>query len=131
MAQLISASIDVSKISKDKLVKGAKGNYLNITIAINDEVDQYGNQVGIYESQSKEQREAKDKKNYLGNGKITWTSEGGSTAKQTPSTPTPPPAAPVIEESDIDLPFNHAKMYKIGATYLLYINYTQRVFYFL
>lgn len=103
MAQLISASIDVSKISKDKLVKGAKGNYLNITIAINDEVDQYGNQVGIYESQSKEQREAKEKKNYLGNGKISWTSEGGSSAPKQ-SAPTPPPAAPVIEEGD-ELPF--------------------------
>lgn len=103
MAQLISASIDVSKISKDKLVKGAKGNYLNITIAINDEVDQYGNQVGIYESQSKTEREAKDKKNYLGNGKISWTSEGGSTAPKQ-SAPTPHPAAPVIEEGD-ELPF--------------------------
>ena len=103
MAQLISASIDVSKISKDKLVKGAKGTYLNITISINDEIDQYGNQVGIYESQSKEDREAKEKKNYLGNGKIAWSSEGGSTAKQTPATPTPPPA-PVIEEGE-ELPF--------------------------
>ena len=101
MAQLISASIDVSKISKDKLVKGAKGTYLNITISINDEIDQYGNQVGIYESQSKEDREAKEKKNYLGNGKIAWSSEGGSTAKQTPATPTPPP---IIEEES-DLPF--------------------------
>jgi hypothetical protein len=106
MAQLISASIDVSKISKDKLVEGAKGKYLNITISINDEIDQYGNQVGIYESQSKEDRDAKEKKNYLGNGKIAWSSEGGSTAKQTPTTPTPPPApaAPVIEEGE-ELPF--------------------------
>ena len=106
MAQLISASIDVSKISKDKLVKGAKGTYLNITISVNDEIDQYGNQVGIYESQSQTEREAKDKKNYLGNGKIAWTSEGGSTAKQAPAAPTPAatPAAPVVEEGD-DLPF--------------------------
>lgn len=106
MAQLISASIDVSKISKDKLVKGAKGTYLNITISVNDEIDQYGNQVGIYESQSQTEREAKDKKNYLGNGKIAWTSEGGSTAKQTPATPAPAvtPPAPVVEEGE-DLPF--------------------------
>ena len=41
MAQLFSASLDVSKISKDKLIKGAKGNYLNITISVNDEADQY------------------------------------------------------------------------------------------
>jgi hypothetical protein len=103
MAQLISASIDVTKISKDKLVKGEKGTYLNITISINDEVDQYGNQAGIYESQSKDEREAKAKKNYLGNGKIAWTSDGGSKPKQTSATPAPA-QAPVIEEGD-DLPF--------------------------
>lgn len=102
MAQLISASIDVTKISKDKLVKGEKGTYLNITIAINDEVDQYGNQAGIYESQSKEEREAKEKKNYLGNGKIAWSSEGGSTAKQGGSKPAPAPEASVEIQ---DLPF--------------------------
>ena len=99
MAQLISASIDVTKISKDKLVKGEKGTYLNITIAINDEVDQYGNQAGIYESQSKEERESKAKKNYLGNGKIAWSSEGGSTPKPAP-TPAP---TPIVEEDN--LPF--------------------------
>ena len=103
MAQLISASIDVSKISKDKLIAGAKGKYLNITISINDEVDQYGNQVGIYESQSKDERDAKEKKNYLGNGKIAWSSDGGSTAKPSAPASTPAPQAKV-EEGD-DLPF--------------------------
>lgn len=105
MAQLFSASIDVSKISKDKLVQGAKGKYLNITISINDEIDQYGNQVGIYESQSKEEREAKAPRNYLGNAKLVWSSDGGSTAKQAPAKPTTPSApAPVVEEGE-DLPF--------------------------
>ena len=103
MAQLISASIDVSKISKDKLISGAKGKYINITISINDEVDQYGNQVGIYESQSKDERDAKDKKNYLGNGKIAWTSDGGSTAK--PSAPASKPAPQAKVEEGDDLPF--------------------------
>lgn len=103
MAQLISASIDVSKISKDKLIVGAKGKYLNITISINDDVDQYGNQVGIYESQSKDERDAKDKKNYLGNGKIAWSSDGGSTAK--PSAPASAPAPQAKVEEGDDLPF--------------------------
>jgi hypothetical protein len=104
MAQLISASIDVSKISKDKLIKGDKGTYLNITISINDEVDQYGNQAGIYESQSKEEREAKEKKNYLGNGKIAWSSDGVSTAKKVlPSSGTNSTPAIIIEEDS--LPF--------------------------
>jgi hypothetical protein len=102
MAQLFSASLDVSKISKDKLVKGEKGNYLNITISINDEEDNYGNVLTITESQSKEERESKAKKNYLANGKLVWSSDGGSTAKQGGSKPSAP-ATPTVEEAD--LPF--------------------------
>jgi hypothetical protein len=98
MAQLFSASLDVSKISKDKLVKGEKGNYLNITVSINDEVDKYGNILTITESQTQEEREAKTSKNYLANGKLVWSTEGGSTAKKTPATPTPPP---IMEEDDL------------------------------
>jgi hypothetical protein len=103
MAQLFSASLDVSKISKDKLIKGAKGNYLNITISLNDEADQYGNVLSIYESHSKEEREAKEKKNYIANGKLVWSSDGGSTAKPDPAKTAPKPS-PKVEEGD-DLPF--------------------------
>ena len=107
MAQLFSASLDVSKISKDKLVKGEKGNYLNITISINDEADKYGNVLTITESQTQEEREAKANKNYLANGKLVWSTEGGSTFKKAPATPTPAPAPATeakVEEGD-DLPF--------------------------
>ena len=104
MAQLFSASIDVSKISKDKLVKGEKGNYLNITISVNDEEDAYKNLASIYESQTKEEREAKAPRNYLGNAKLVWSSDGGSTAKQSGSTSKPAPAPEVVEDS-LDLPF--------------------------
>jgi hypothetical protein len=101
MAQLFSASLDVSKISKDKLIKGAKGNYLNITISVNDEADQYGNVLSIYESHTKEEREAKEKKNYIANGKLVWSSDGGSTAQ-----PAPAKTAPTsIVEEESDLPF--------------------------
>lgn len=102
MAQLFSASLDVSKISKDKLVKGEKGNYLNITISVNDEEDSYKNLASIYESQTKEERKAKAPRNYLGNAKLVWSSDGGSTAKQGGSKPAPAPAPSVEEEN---LPF--------------------------
>ena len=40
----ISASIDVTKIDKAKLIDGKKGTYLNITAFVNlDEKDQYDN----------------------------------------------------------------------------------------
>jgi len=102
MAQLFSASLDVKKITKSKLVEGKKGTYANVTISINDEADQYGNTASIYESQTQEEREAKAPKVYLGNAKLVWSSDGGSTAKQSAPAPAPAPT-PTVEESD--LPF--------------------------
>lgn len=69
MAKLITASIDVTKLDKRKLVKGKKGTYANLTIWVNDEIDDYGNDVSIQQSLSKEEREAGAPKIYLGNGK--------------------------------------------------------------
>lgn len=63
---IINASIDVTKIEKAKIVKG---KYVNITAFVNDEVDQYGNNVAIIVSQTKEEREVKTPRVYLGNGK--------------------------------------------------------------
>ena len=54
-------------------VKQKDGSYKNYTISINDTTDQYGNNVVVYISQTKEEREAKAKKTYLGNGKVVWT----------------------------------------------------------
>ena len=69
MATLISASLDVTKITKERL---NEGKYLNITISVNDDTN-YGNNCGVYENQTKEEREAKAKRNYIGNGKVVWT----------------------------------------------------------
>ncbi len=63
---IINASIDVTKIEKAKITKG---KYVNITAFVNDEVDQYGNNVSIIVSQTKEEREVKTPRVYLGNGK--------------------------------------------------------------
>ncbi|MCH9666174.1 MAG: hypothetical protein K0U41_10075 [Gammaproteobacteria bacterium] len=79
MAKLITASIDVSKIDKTKLVKGKKGVYANLTMWLNDEPDQFGNHLSIQQSLSKEEREAGTAKIYLGNGKV-HEKEGGQAA---------------------------------------------------
>ena len=71
--KLLSIKLDVSKIDKSKLFKGAKGTYLDLTVALNDEPDQYGNDVSAWHSQSKEERDAKNDKIFLGNGKVFWT----------------------------------------------------------
>jgi hypothetical protein len=54
-------------------IKQENGTYKNYTASINDELDKFGNNVAITEQQTKEQREAKVKRVYVGNGKVVWT----------------------------------------------------------
>jgi aryl-phospho-beta-D-glucosidase BglC (GH1 family) len=51
--------------------KDEKG--IEITISTNDESNQFGQNLSSYVSQTKEQREAKKDKFYVGNGKVFWT----------------------------------------------------------
>ena len=73
MASIIKTSINLNDIPKDKIINGKKGKYLPITITINDEPDQFGNQGPVMVEQSKEERDAKMAKVYLGNVKVVWT----------------------------------------------------------
>ena len=73
MAGIIKTSINLSQIPKDKIIAGKKGQYLPITITINDDIDQYGNQGPVTVSQSKEERDSKTEKVYLGNAQVVWT----------------------------------------------------------
>ena len=73
MAGIIKTSINLSNIPKDKIIEGKKGKYLPITITVNDELDQFGNQGPVIVSQSKEERDAKTEKVYLGNAHVVWT----------------------------------------------------------
>lgn len=79
MAKMLSLSIDVTKIDKNKLVKGEKGTYANLTIALNDDKDQFGNDVSCWLKQSKEETDNKSSKVYLGNGKVFWSSDSNTT----------------------------------------------------
>ena len=73
MSSLIVGSIRVDKLPKEKFIQGKDGAvYANITISVGDET-RYGNNVSIYDSQTKEEREAKVQRNYLGNAKVVWT----------------------------------------------------------
>ena len=67
MARRFYGSIDVTKISKEKLIKGKKGTYAPLTIWLNDEPDQFGNSLSIQENLSKEERDEGKKATYLGN----------------------------------------------------------------
>ena len=80
MATLLGLSIDVTKIDKSKL---KDGKYLNLTVSVQDETNQYGQNVSAYHEQTKEESEAKANRIYLGNGKVFWT-DGNVTKAITP-----------------------------------------------
>ena len=94
----ISASIDVSKIDKAKLIKGEKGTYLNITTFVDlDEKDQYDNNGMITQSTTKEEREAGDRGVILGNTRVFYKGESKSS-----SSASLPKAKELVSE---DVPF--------------------------
>ena len=102
MASIIKTSINLNEIPKDKIYVGKKGKYLPITITLNDELDQFGNQGPVVVEQTKEERDAKAAKTYLGNVKVVWTNGQNVDAapRDNQSVPAPAPAA-----AEDDLPF--------------------------
>ena len=102
MASIIKTSINLEAIPKDKIFVGKKGKYLPITITINDELDQFGNQGPVVVEQTKEERDAKAEKTYLGNVKVVWTNgQNVDTAPRDDNQSAPAPAQAPAE----DLPF--------------------------
>ena len=72
MAIIAQGNINLNKIDQSKLVQGKNGaEYLNVTIFINDDKNQYGYDVDLVQTQSKQERMAGETKIYLGNGIIT------------------------------------------------------------
>ena len=59
MASILKTSINLNAIPKDKIINGKKGKYLPITITVNDDLDQFGNQGPVCVDQTKEERDAK------------------------------------------------------------------------
>ena len=105
MASIIATSIDLTKIPKDKIIEGKKGKYLPITITINDETDQFGNQGPVVVQQTKEERDAKTEKVYLGNVKVVWTNDNNVGVAPRQDQPVAQ-AAPAAAAAPVDdLPF--------------------------
>lgn len=74
MSALINLSLRVDKLPKEKFVQGKDGAvYYNFTIGVNDDSNQWGQNVSATDSQTKEERDAKKPKSYLGNGNVVWT----------------------------------------------------------
>ena len=105
MSALINLSINVAKLPKEKFVQGKNGAvYYNFTVSVNDDTNEWGQNASVFDSQTKEEREAKKSKDYLGNGKVVWTDgqvvKAEFVERNVESQPTKAPA----EGSD-DLPF--------------------------
>jgi len=106
MSALLNLSIDVAGLPKEKFVKAKNGKvYYNFTVSINDETNQFGQNVSAFDSMTKEEREAKKQKTYIGNGKVVWTDDSIVVAERVEQDA--PAQAPVVEEtkSGDDFPF--------------------------
>ena len=105
MASIIKTSINLNNIPKEKIFIGKKGKYLPITITLNDELDQFGNQGPVVVEQTKEEREAKAEKTYLGNVKVVWTNGENVDTPPRDGAPAPAPQAAPAAQPEADLPF--------------------------
>lgn len=73
MASLSSIYIKsetLETLAKTVKAKGEKG--IELTISISDETNEYGQNLSAYVAQSKEDREIKKPRYYVGNGKNFW-----------------------------------------------------------
>ena len=89
MNKLMTASINLSKIDKTKIIDGKNGKYIDLVIWFNEEPDQYGNNFSI-----QQKTDMGGAKIYLGNGKYYIPKEKEEKRKKTD-----------VEEKNSDLPF--------------------------
>lgn len=95
MSAIVNFSLDLSKLPKEKMIKGKKGTYINLSLSVNNETNDFGQNASVFISQTKEEKD--QKKNYVGNGKVVWTD--GTCVKATAND------AVVEEVASSDLPF--------------------------
>ena len=105
MASILAGYIDLTKIDKSKITDGKNGQkFLDISISINDE-SRFGRNASISIGQSKDEREAKQPKVYVGNAKVVWTDGTITKAVADGENVNTTPQAPTAVEGDDDLPF--------------------------
>jgi len=91
-------SIDLSMLPKEKMKKASNGHvYINLVAGEKREKDQYGQDVYVAVDQSKEEREANEKRIYVGGG---WAVK--PTASISPDQVNSLPPADLMND---DLPF--------------------------
>ncbi|MEL4307411.1 hypothetical protein [Joostella sp. CR20] len=102
MSSLSSIYIKKETLKKLLEVVEKKGdNGVNLTVSLNNETNDYGQNLSAWVSQSKEDREAGKSKYYVGNGKCFWTDGSIVVAEKKEAQATPVQA----DSNDDDLPF--------------------------
>jgi hypothetical protein len=96
---IANISIDLTKIDKDRILEHKNGaKYYSLDVIINDTANEWGQDVSVKQSQTKEEKERKDKFIYIGNGKVVYR-------KDTVPAPKNEIPAKINEQPDNDLPF--------------------------
>lgn len=81
---MINISIDLSKIDKSRIKEGKNGaKYYNLTVDKKKAPDQFGNDMTVYQTPTKEERAAKADKVYVGSGK-TFEWDGNKQVSNAP-----------------------------------------------
>ena len=96
----LNLKIDVSKIDKEKLFQGQKGTYLDMTVFVNGDADQYGNNGMIVQATTQEERAAGVQGAILGNARIfgRWD-DSGQQQQPKPQASKPAPVAQQAAEA--------------------------------
>ncbi len=99
----IYLKVETLKTLADTLAKkGEKG--ISITISTNEETNEYGQNISAFVAQTKEERDAKKTRFYVGNGKVFWNDGNITNAAKKEETHNATPEGQVADEED-DLPF--------------------------
>ena len=76
MALILRTNLKVSDLPKEKLYEGTKGTYLPVTIVVNDYLNEFDKQGPVFVEQTKEEREAREPKTYLGDVNVVYNDLG-------------------------------------------------------
>lgn len=83
--------------------KGEKG--VSITVSTSDEANEWGQNVSAFVAQTKEEREAKKPRFFVGNGKVFWSDGNTPFVPKKEQAHTPKQEYASSEDSGDDLPF--------------------------
>ena len=101
----VRLKLDVTKINKDLLFKGAKGTYLDATMFIDlDEQDQYGNNGMVTQDISQEAKASGERSPIIGNTKVFWR-DAGQPSGNTGQLNKPQSEFTATGEEESDIPF--------------------------